>query len=68
MSGRYGLSAREGEVLPLLIVGLAPATIAERLVISPYTVKTYVRRIYTKLDVHSREELAVLFNRESGEE
>jgi DNA-binding CsgD family transcriptional regulator len=68
MCEEFGLSPREAEVLPLLVMGLTSATIAERLVISPHTVKTYIRRIYFKTDTHSREELLTLFNKRAHTE
>lgn len=48
-----GLTAREREVLRRLMDGLARAEIAERLVISPHTVRTHVQRILGKLGVRS---------------
>jgi predicted ATPase/DNA-binding CsgD family transcriptional regulator len=49
-----GLTAREIEVLRLLAQGLTSAQIAERLVLSPLTVNSHVRSIYSKLGVTSR--------------
>jgi DNA-binding CsgD family transcriptional regulator len=49
-----GLSAREVEVLRLIAEGLTNAQIADQLVISPLTVNTHVRSIYSKLEVSSR--------------
>lgn len=48
------LSPRELEVLHLLAEGYANKEIADRLNISAPTVATYIRRIYEKLQVHSR--------------
>ncbi|MBN2505240.1 MAG: response regulator transcription factor [Verrucomicrobia bacterium] len=48
------LSAREQEILRLLAEGYVNKEIAERLAISVPTVATYIRRIYEKLQVHSR--------------
>ena len=48
------LTARETEVLDLVAAGETNATIAERLWISPGTVKKHLENIYEKLDVGSR--------------
>jgi DNA-binding NarL/FixJ family response regulator len=48
------LSNREREILDLLAKGYLAKEIAERLGISFDTVRTYSRRIYEKLHVHSR--------------
>jgi predicted ATPase/DNA-binding CsgD family transcriptional regulator len=49
-----GLTKREAEVLRLIARGLTNAQIAEQLVISPVTVNSYPRSIYSKLEVSSR--------------
>lgn len=56
----YGLTAREAEILHLLAEGKARQAIADGLFVSQNTVKTHVRSIYGKLNVHSREELSAL--------
>jgi NarL family two-component system response regulator LiaR len=56
----YGLTAREKEVLALLVEGLSNAEIAERLVISVPTAKFHVRGILSKLGVSSRTEAVTL--------
>ncbi len=50
------LSLQEQRVLRLLAAGLTNPEIAQELVVSLNTVKTQVKSIYHKLDVHSREE------------
>jgi DNA-binding CsgD family transcriptional regulator len=55
------LSAREAEVLELVAAGLTNAAIAERLWISPGTVKKHLEHIYAKLGVRTRTEAAVRF-------
>lgn len=51
-----GLSAREREVLTYIVKGFSYAEIARLLSLSTHTVATHVRRIYGKLEVHSRGE------------
>jgi predicted ATPase/DNA-binding CsgD family transcriptional regulator len=48
------LSEREFEILRLIAEGLSNREIAERLVLSPETIKWYNRQIYGKLGVDSR--------------
>jgi len=51
------LSQRELEVARLMATGLTTAQVAERLVISPYTADTHLRRIYERLGLNSRAAL-----------
>lgn len=51
-----GLSPREQDVLALLSKGYLYKEIAESLGVSVPTVNTYIRRIYDKLQVHSRSQ------------
>jgi DNA-binding NarL/FixJ family response regulator len=53
------LTEREQEVLTLIGRGLNNAELAERLVISPLTAKTYVSRLLTKLDARDRAQLVI---------
>lgn len=53
----YRLSNRETEVMELLVRGNTVAHIAEELVVSENTIRTHSKRLYTKLDVHKRQEL-----------
>ena len=57
VAARYQLTPRERDVLGLLARGRTSPIIQERLVVSQNTVRTHVRHIYTKLGVHSQQEL-----------
>lgn len=50
------LSTREKEIIHLLAQGLVYKEIAEKLFISPQTVRTHIRNIYEKLQVSSKTE------------
>lgn len=63
LSESIGLSAREAEVLPLLLSGKSRAYIREALCISKGTVDTHVNHIYKKAGVSSRDELIRLAER-----
>lgn len=52
--GPAGLTAREVEILRLLVRGLSNKEIAARLVISPKTVGNHVEHIYTKIGATNR--------------
>src|SRR3954467_9002277 len=54
------LSEREREVLVLLGSGESNAELARRLFVSEATVKTYVSRLLTKLDLANRTQAAIL--------
>ena len=59
------LTPRELEVLQLVAQGLSNPAIAERLVLSPKTVRNQVSTIFSKLQVASRAE-AIVRAREAG--
>lgn len=54
---RYFLTEREHEVVALLARGRSKTAIGEKLFLSENTVKTYVKNVYAKLDVHTKQEL-----------
>lgn len=60
-----GLSPREQSVLALLTKGYLYKEISEDLGVSVPTVNTYIRRIYEKLQVHSRSQAVAKFLKQS---
>ena len=56
----HDLTEREHVVLALMVEGLNNTQIAERLVVSPSTIKTHVSNILSKLGVASRTEAVAL--------
>lgn len=56
------LSRREREVLRYVYNGTPVQDIAERVFLSPHTVKNHIRNAFTKLDVHSTPEFIVYAN------
>lgn len=57
VSERYRLSKREREILVYLARGRSLPYIRNELGIAKSTIDTHVRHIYSKLDIHSKEEL-----------
>ena len=53
----HGVTPREREVAGLLAAGLTNAEIADRLVLSPYTVQDHIKSLLEKTNVTSRQEL-----------
>ena len=53
---QFGLSAREGDVLALIVQGLTNKQIADRLYLSINSVKTYVRNAYVKVGAANRSQ------------
>ncbi|MEG0757994.1 MAG: helix-turn-helix transcriptional regulator, partial [Raoultibacter sp.] len=60
LAEEHGLTARENEILLLVVRGRHLSQIAAELNISNNTVKTHTRHIYAKLAVNSRKELMAL--------
>ena len=54
------LTERQIEILALLVEGLTNNEIAERLILSPYTVRNHISEILSKLDTSTRTEAAAL--------
>ena len=53
----FALTPREAEILQFYARGRSTAVVQEELVLSYNTVKTHVRNLYRKTDVHSQQEL-----------
>lgn len=58
---RYGLTEREAEVALLVAEGHSNAEIAERLFVSPHTVRRHTTNVFDKVDVRSRKALGLKF-------
>ena len=58
---RLLLSDRQREMLELLAAGEPYKAIADKMGLSIHTVRGYIRRIYEKLQVHSRTEAVAKF-------
>ncbi len=63
---RHHLSEREGEVLRLTCKGHTKKRIADTLGLSEDTIRYHSRNLYSKLGVHSRQELLDLVEKASG--
>jgi DNA-binding NarL/FixJ family response regulator len=61
------LSARQREILELVVEGLSNAEIAKQLFLSESTVKQHLRAVYKLLKVSNRTEAANLFRHSDGE-
>ena len=53
----YGLTRREDEVLSYLERGRSAKVIADALFVSESTVRTHIRRILEKTDLHSKQQV-----------
>jgi len=54
-----GLTPREMEILAMVAAGAKNEAIADKLCISPHTVKTHVYNIFKKIDVPNRLQAAL---------
>ncbi len=59
----HNLSPREIEVVQLLVEGLTTVAMAERLSISPHTIRDHLKNLYRKTGASSRGELLGLISR-----
>ena len=63
LASQGGLTKREEEVMVLFSRGNSKSKIADMLYVSEGTVKTHIKSMYRKLDVHSRQELIDLIRK-----
>lgn len=57
LRAHHGLTEREAEVVLLIAQGHTQAYCAEALVVSINTIRSHMKHIYAKMDIHSKDEL-----------
>lgn len=62
LADQAGLTPREGDILGCLAQGRNTQYMAERFCVSENTVKSHVRNVYRKLDVHSKQDIIDIIN------
>lgn len=60
-TNKFGLTRREIDVFVLLARGRSLRLISEELMLSEHTIRSHTRHIYSKIDVHSKQELIDVF-------
>lgn len=60
------LSSREREIAEFVALGMSNKEVAKQADITEQTVKTHLKTIYEKVDVHTRLELAIMINRKDN--
>ena len=66
IAGRYGLTARETEVLVELASGHSSKYVAGILCVTPNTVRSHTKNIYAKLGISSRDEMLEIIRAQEG--
>lgn len=64
---RFGLTEREAEIVFLIAQGYTQTYCAEALMVSINTIRSHMKHIYSKLDIHSKDELLQLLNGQDGQ-
>lgn len=62
LARRAGLTPREADILGCLAQGRNTQYMAEKFCVSENTVKSHVRNVYRKLDVHSKQDIIDIIN------
>lgn len=62
LSNQSSLSQRESEIMSYVGRGYTPAFIAKKLFLSDSTVRSHIKNIYRKMDIHSRQDLLQLID------
>lgn len=57
---KLGLSPRQAQIITLILHGKTDKDIAQKLDISPATVRTHMRRLFDKFELNDRLELILL--------
>lgn len=57
LQAKYGLTQRETEVVFLIAQGYTQAYCADALMVSLNTVRTHMKRVYAKMNIHAKDEL-----------
>lgn len=63
IGGRVHLTQKQTQVMQLLVNGLSNKEIARQLSLSPETVKTHLREIFTRMNVRNRTQAVSLFKK-----
>lgn len=66
LAKHYQLTQRESDIFEYLALGYTAKSIGEKLYISPYTAQNHIRCIYSKLGVHSKQEVINLIEAQSS--
>jgi DNA-binding NarL/FixJ family response regulator len=60
------LSSREKQIVDLLANGARVVTIAQRLALSPHTVRNHLKSVFRKLNLHGQHELYEYWHHQAG--
>jgi DNA-binding CsgD family transcriptional regulator len=63
LANAYNLSIREEEILNLIVCGQSLQQVAKNMSLSHNTIKIHVKHIYSKLGVHTKEEILLIYEK-----